>query len=244
MIIIDQGNSSAKIAFLTDSGDILRVISVKIPHDVKIEGFCEIIEASGVLEELKKEEKMYLSSVVLELTSFWVKTFGATVVDGTWELPIKCINKEQRGTDRLMAAVAATERPAIIINLGTATVVDAVSRDNEFLGGMIAPGIMTGIEALAEKTSRLFEVKEIVRPEKALANTNTRDTLLSGIFYHTIGSITAMAEAALKETGESTTIYITGGMAEVIAPYLPFKVILDRYLVIKGVYLVIKHNGM
>ena len=244
MIVIDQGNSSAKIAFLTDCGDILRVVSVKISHDVKIEGFCEVIEANGVLEDLKKEGEIYLSSVVLELTPLWVKAFGATVVDGTWELPIKCINKEQRGTDRLMAAVAATERPAIIINLGTATVVDAVSRDNEFLGGMIAPGIMTGIEALAEKTSRLFEVKEIVMPEKALGNINTRDCLLSGIFHHTIGSISAMAEAARKEVGEDAKVYIIGGMAQTVAPYLPFEVVLDRYLVIKGVYLIVKHNGM
>jgi|GEM_PF-3267693 len=246
MIVVDQGNTQAKICQIEDfSGKITDRASVKIPHDIAYPDFVNLMEDINILADIE-DEKLYLSSVVKELTPYWIKAVKAITVDATWDLPLKCSHKELRGTDRLMMAVAVSEKklPAIIVSLGTATVVDAMDENKEFLGGMIAPGIVTAMQALGEKASQLFCVNDFLKPESPLVKTDTRRTIESGIFYHTVGSITCMVNAAKSVFyGGKATVYLTGGMAEKVAPHLPFKVIIENDLVLRGIYLTAKYKG-
>ena len=201
MIVIDQGNTQAKICQIEDfSGKITDRASVKIPHDIAYPDFVNLMEDINILADIE-DEKLYLSSVVKELTPYWIKAVKAITVD-------------------------------------------AMDENKEFLGGMIAPGIVTAMQALGEKASQLFCVNDFLKPESPLVKTDTRRTIESGIFYHTVGSITCMVNAAKSVFyGGKATVYLTGGMAEEVAPHLPFKVIIENDLVLRGIYLTAKYKG-
>ena len=244
MLAIDQGNSSAKLAWFDLSGNIIRRERLEIDRGISRTDFLRLLSEKGVENGLY--EAAYLSSVVPELTPLWVELAHVKVIDNSWELPIKAMNKETSGTDRLMAAVAAADKknlPAIIVSFGTATVVDGINENGDFIGGMIAPGIITAIDALGEKASQLFGVYDIDRPQNPFG-ADTLEALKSGIFYHTLGSVTAMIKAVGSAFEKPPVIYLTGGMAEKIAPHLPVKAAVDKDLVLRGIYLTANYKGL
>lgn len=86
------------------------------------------------------------------------------------------------GADRIANAVAARELlngPAIVVDVGTATKVEAIAADGTFMGGAISIGLGVSIEALAARASRLFTI-DLSIPTEAIG-TNTVDALRSGI---------------------------------------------------------------
>ena len=86
------------------------------------------------------------------------------------------------GADRIVAAVAAIElsgQPTIIVDFGTATVFDAVSKDGVYLGGAISPGMNVAAEALFLNTSQLRRV-EMVAPNSATGH-NTTEAFHAGL---------------------------------------------------------------
>jgi type III pantothenate kinase len=125
------------------------------------------------------------------------------------------------GPDRLVAALAARElygAPVIVVSLGTATVVDVVSRAGEFVGGAIAPGVETSLVALAAKAARLLPVQFEVAP-RAIA-TNTRDAMIGGAFFGVVGQVKELLARVRSEMGEEAPVVLTGGRAELIADEL------------------------
>jgi type III pantothenate kinase len=122
------------------------------------------------------------------------------------------------GPDRLVAALAARElygTPVIIISVGTATVVDAVSRAGEFLGGAIAPGVEASLAALAQRAARLRAVP-LERAPCALA-TNTRAGMIAGAYFGALGQVKELLARARAEMGEQAPAVLTGGHAELVA---------------------------
>jgi type III pantothenate kinase len=107
-----------------------------------------------------------------------------TFIDHTADFGLK-VNYdplESVGIDRLINASAAAKKygtPVIVCSFGTATVIDAVSKDGEFLGGIIAPGVKTMAAALRENASQLPAV-EIEEPESLIGN-STESAIRSGI---------------------------------------------------------------
>jgi type III pantothenate kinase len=94
---------------------------------------------------------------------------------GTIPIPIRVDRPVEVGADRLINALAAARlhgTPAVVADLGTATTVDAVASDGAFLGGAIAPGLGTGLEALVTGTARLPRV-ELRAPDRVIG----RDTV-------------------------------------------------------------------
>jgi len=124
------------------------------------------------------------------------------------------------GADRLANAVAAHERynrACIVVDFGTATTFDAISRDGEYLGGAIAPGIQISLEALFSRAARLTGV-ELVKPERAIGTTTT-ESLRSGLVYGFAGQVDAVVGRMLHEMGGSALVVATGGHAELIAEH-------------------------
>ena len=105
--------------------------------------------------------------------------------------------------------------PVIIVDLGTATTFDTVSKEGDYLGGAIAPGIATAAEALFTRTAMLPRV-ELVRPKQAIG-TNTIAAMQSGIIFGYVGLIEGMVARIQKELGEKAKVVATGGYAELIA---------------------------
>ena len=124
------------------------------------------------------------------------------------------------GPDRVLHAVAALARhepPLIIVDLGTALVFDAISREGEYLGGAIAPGVGIASRALFERAALLRRVSlEPPRAGSAIGR-NTEHSLQSGICYGYAEMICGMVRRFQAELGGGATVIATGGYAGAIA---------------------------
>ena len=150
------------------------------------------------------------------------------------------------GADMAAVAVGAKEHyplPAIVIDLGTATKILAVTKSGAFIGGIIAPGVKISIEALANRTASLPLIGISNDPPlKNVIGANTLDCMRSGLLYGTAFMIDGMIEHFEKEIGEKCTVIATGGFSSVIKPLCKSDFILDRNLIMTGLLDIYKKN--
>jgi type III pantothenate kinase len=159
-------------------------------------------------------------------------------------MPIRYDNPRDVGADRVVDAVAAVElygAPMIVVDLGTATVFDAVSRDREYLGGAIAPGINLSADALYYNTSQLRRV-ELVAPAEAVGR-NTTTSLQSGIVLGYAGLVTAMVERFKAEIGDDSKVVGTGGLVTLIADHAPVFDDINQELTLVGLDIIYRKNA-
>jgi type III pantothenate kinase len=134
-------------------------------------------------------------------------------------LRIRMDNPREVGADLIANAAAALKfykPPIIIIALGTATAFAVVSKDKEYIGGVIAPGLSISAEALYTRTAALPRV-ELARPKKAMG-TNTQAAMQSGLIFGWAGLIEGIVARIQAELGAKATVVATGGLAGVVAP--------------------------
>jgi type III pantothenate kinase len=130
-------------------------------------------------------------------------------------LKIRYRNPLEVGADKIANAIGAIARfpgrNLLIIDFGTATTLCAVSKDKEYLGGIITPGINTSMEALESRTARLPTV-EIVRPSEVLGR-STVESIQSGLYYGTLATVRSLAASVSAErfAGAPPLIIGTGG---------------------------------
>src|SRR6266576_3603929 len=132
-------------------------------------------------------------------------------------MPVLYENPAEVGADRIVNGVAAFEKyggPCIVVDFGTATTFDAVSRKGEYLGGVIAPGLGISADALFTRTARLQRV-EIRKPVRVVGTT-TVGSLQSGLYFGYLGLVDGILERMLPEMGEDTKVITTGGLAPLI----------------------------
>lgn len=171
-------------------------------------------------------KKVVLCSVVPPLIATFEKLFqqyfatsplvvGAGVKTG---VSIRMDNPREVGADRIVNAAAAHHLyggPVIITDLGTATTFDTVSKEGDYIGGAIAPGIITAAEALFSRAAMLPRV-EMTRPKHAIG-TNTTSAMQSGIVFGYVGLVEGIVVRIQQELGEKAKVVATGGFAELIA---------------------------
>jgi type III pantothenate kinase len=155
-------------------------------------------------------------------------------------------NPEEIGIDRLVnvfATIKLYKTPSIVIDFGTATTFDIISDKNEFLGGVIAPGIKISSATLWEKTEKLPQV-DIVKPSTVIGR-NTINSMQSGIFYGFIGQVDEIISRIIKELEFNKEIYIlaTGGLAKLISPYSKYINNIDLFLTLKGLNILGKERN-
>jgi len=160
-----------------------------------------------------------LTGVFEELIQTYFKVNPLTVTAGVKTgLQISYDNPRDVGADRIVDAVAALELygpPIIIVDFGTATVFDAVSREGIYLGGAISPGISVAAEALFLNTSQLRRA-ELVAPDSAIGQ-NTTEALQSGLVLGYAGLVTGLVGRFKKELGEDAKVVGTGGLAGIMS---------------------------
>ena len=147
------------------------------------------------------------------------------------------------GADRIVDAVAALRLhrpPLIIIDCGTTTVLNAVSRDGDYLGGAIAPGIGMAADALAERAALLRRV-DLQLPKKAIGS-NTAAALQSGILLGFAGLIETMVARFKDEVGDDAWVIGTGGWSELMSQLTPVFDHIDPNLTLTGLRLVYEMN--
>ncbi|MEC9272570.1 MAG: type III pantothenate kinase, partial [Chloroflexota bacterium] len=158
-------------------------------------------------------------------------------------LQINYDNPRDVGADRIVDAVAAIElygQPTIIVDFGTATVFDAVSKDGVYLGGAISPGMNVAAEALFLNTSQLRRV-EMVAPNSAIGQ-NTTEALQSGLVLGYTGLVTGMVARFKKELGENAKVVGTGGLADIIAQETDVFDAINPDLTLIGLRLIYRKN--
>ena len=158
-------------------------------------------------------------------------------------LPILYDNPRDVGADRIADAVAAIDlygAPAIVVDLGTATVFDAISRSGEYLGGAIAPGINLAADSLFFNTSQLRRV-ELVAPKSAIGRSTTT-SLQSGLVLGYAGLITTMVQRFKDEIGQDATVIGTGGLVNMIAREAPVFHEINQDLTLEGLRLIYRMN--
>jgi type III pantothenate kinase len=129
-------------------------------------------------------------------------------------------NPTEVGADRIVNAAAAFERvkgSCIVVDFGTATTFDCVSRKGEYLGGAIAPGPLMAAQSLAEKTAKLPWLGALRPPKNAVGRT-TVDSMCSGLFYGYVGLTDELLRRLKKEMGGTPDVLATGGWAALLAP--------------------------
>jgi type III pantothenate kinase len=141
------------------------------------------------------------------------------------------------GADRIVNALAAVEiygSPAIVVDFGTATTFDLVSRDGEYLGGVICPGIRISAEALFARAAKLPRI-EIKKPPRLVGDSTTM-SMQSGIFYGYVSLVEGILRRMLAEIGEARVI-ATGGLAPLIGSYVSEIETIDLDLTLHGLHL-------
>ena len=152
-------------------------------------------------------------------------------------------NPREVGADRVVNAAAAHHLyggPLIVIDFGTATTLDALSKEGDYLGGAIAPGIGIAAEALFERASKLPRV-ELIPPEHAIGK-NTVTTMQSGIIFGYVGLIEGLVTRIKQELGGEAYVVATGGLAEVIATETKVIDTVDMHLTLIGLRLIHELN--
>jgi type III pantothenate kinase len=148
------------------------------------------------------------------------------------------------GPDRIVDAVAALSMhkpPLIVVDLGTATVFDAVSRQGDYLGGAIAPGIGLSSDALVQHAEGLRRVELQSAPRQAIG-TNTTMAMQSGIIFGYVSLVEGMIARFKNEIGDDAWVVGTGGWAETIARETKVFDYLDADLTLNGLRLLYEMN--
>jgi type III pantothenate kinase len=143
------------------------------------------------------------------------------IVDARSPLPIRLDVDEPLtvGADRLINTLAASrlfERDAIVVDMGTATTFDCTTSDGVFLGGVIAPGIMTSAETLTRRTSKL-PATELAVPARVIGR-RTEECIQAGVMFGAAESIDGIVRR-IKQSWprpESPMVVATGGLAEMM----------------------------
>ena len=158
---------------------------------------------------------------------------------------IKTDHPAEVGADRIVNAVAAFARyrqAVIVVDFGTAITFDCVSAANEYLGGVIVPGIAISLDALASRTAKLPPVDISTPPPKAIG-TNTVDAIKSGLLFGYGALVDGIISRLRKEYLPDKPIVIaTGGMAALIAPYTETIVQVEPMLTLEGLRLLYDEN--
>jgi type III pantothenate kinase len=166
---------------------------------------------------------------------------------------IRYENPREVGADKIVNAVAALKLyggPAIIVDFGTATTFCAVNERNDYLGGVICPGIKISAEALFEKASKLTRV-EIAKPRHVIGRT-TVASMQSGLVHGFVGQVDhivarikdeMVAERLTGLSPQDIRVIATGGMARLIAPESASIREVNPLLTLEGLRIIHEMNG-
>jgi type III pantothenate kinase len=237
LLAVDIGNSAIKFGLF--EGEVLTskfsiptkrnaaIDEISLAVDDRLSNSIDAAIVCSVVPEIDPPMRDFLRGLVETNPVF---------LDNSFDFGLKINYKplDALGTDRLVNASAAVEKygaPCIVCSLGTATTIDVVSADREFLGGIIAPGLDALTDALHSKAPRLPKV-EVSRPKSVIGN-STSGSIQSGIYYGYVSLIEGLLVRLRSESGV-TRIVGTGGNAENLSAEFAGIMSVDPDLTLRG----------
>ena len=153
-------------------------------------------------------------------------------------LNIRCDDSREVGADRIVNCVSAIVNygenvPMIVVDFGTATTFNIISANNEFIGGVISPGIKGSLDSLVNGTAKLPRV-EIEAPKSIIAK-NTVTNMQAGIVFGFAGLTEYIVKRIKKELkAPKVKTIATGGFSTIIAKEIEGIDVVDKLLTLKG----------
>ena len=244
-IIGDIGNTEVKICLIDNNFKIKKKINIKSTATSNL--FIKK-KLKPILKEKTKIDCIVFSSVVPAIYRKFSFFFKSTINKKVIEIKslrlnklinIK-VNKKQVGSDRLANSIATLDKKNnyIVIDFGTATTFDVIIK-NQYLGGIISPGINLSLNTLVNKASLIPKIN--LKKITYVIGKNTNEAVRSGFFWGYAGLIDNMIKLIKKQTKSDFKIILTGGLADLYKNSISTKCKVDRDLTIKGIIKITKN---
>lgn len=147
------------------------------------------------------------------------------------------------GADRILngvAAFAAYGGPVVVVDFGTATTFDVITRRGEYAGGVICPGIGISADALFQRAARLPRV-DVGHPGRVIGR-STVASIQAGLYFGYASMCEGIIARIRAELGEPVRVVATGGLAETLAKEIPSIEAVDPVLTLTGLRLIWERN--
>ena len=239
LLVGDIGNTETKICLINSKKKIVRkiIFSSKNITRKQLIGKIKILKLKS-----KNIKKCLFCSVVpntYKIIKIYLKKFynikSFELKDLKLENLIKIkVNKRQIGSDRLANAISVIDNKNnyIIVDFGTATNFDVVI-NNQYIGGILAPGLELSLNNLIEKASLIPKID--IAKTKNVIGKNTKSAIRSGFYHGYSGLIDNIIKLIIKQTKKSYKIILTGGLAHLFKNSIKGKVLINKDLTINGI---------
>lgn len=222
LLAVDIGNSNTVLGVFDDAelvdswrvrtnahatADEIALLYRGLLGDMPVDGVAVCSTVPAVLREVRRIAMRAFAGVPMVVVEPGVRTGVPVLID----------NPKEAGADRIMNTLAAHHLyggPAIVVDFGTSTNFDVVSRRGEFLGGALAPGIEIALDALAARAAQLRKVELV--PPKSVIGKSTVEALQSGMIYGVVGQVDGLVRRITAELGGRAAVIATGGLAPLI----------------------------
>ncbi|MEA2642502.1 MAG: type pantothenate kinase [Chloroflexota bacterium] len=252
LLAVDIGNSAVKLCVFRQSKVVARM---RVPTDLA----CTADELGSQLNKLLAQseirpgaiDRVVLCSVVPALTAPFVKAIhqyvgyvplvvGPQLATG---LHFGSYDPTTLGADRIANVVAARElygAPAVVVDCGTATNLEVLGRDGTFMGGVIAPGMVTAFDGLVAKAAQLRRIG--LEPPPHAIGTSTVECLQSGTLLGHVALVEGLLARIRAEMQDTPRIVGTGGLIDVVAAQTTHIDVVDHDLTVQGLRLLAELN--
>jgi len=245
LIVLDIGNTNIKSALF--AGNQLMDFTAHSKTNEAIEYINKTTINEAAICSVNPTSQKIVNNIILAKS---VSIFEANIKN-KFNLTTKYETPATLGMDRVCSSVGALEiamneklisktQFLITIDFGTATTINVVTPDRQFIGGLIIPGINTMLNSLNEKTAQL-PLPDLQSYQGVIGN-STNSSIISGVITATTGSINETVNKLREDSKQDPVIFVTGGNARFILPHIKNKVIYNEALVLKGLKLIYDMN--
>ncbi|MFH1861636.1 MAG: type III pantothenate kinase [bacterium] len=253
LLAIDVGNTNVTLGiFITDCLQHHWRLATKVSRtsDEAWIALHHLCQSENV--DLQQIRGVAISSVVPDLTSIFVDMVKQRFdlnpyevrADTAPSLKIHYHDPLAVGADRICNAVAGFEKhggPLIIVDFGTATTYDIISRGGEYLGGIITPGIELAVQILHYNAARLPKVP-LLFPPQIIAKT-TDASIQAGLLYGAVEALAGLVRRIWDELGDQGKVITTGGLSTLITAHSDVISAVEPFLVLEGLRLLYERHG-
>lgn len=252
-LVVDVGNTETVLGLATSPTELAAHwrVSSMVPRTVDETTVLLRALLAGSPSVAGDIDQAVLGSVVPSATHSWVRSLGQIVggpvvtVGPTLPLPIRLDVEEPMtvGADRIVNTLAAMEmyhRDTIAVDLGTATTFDCISAEGVFLGGVISPGLSSGLEWLGKRTAKLPRVE--LEPPQQVIGRRTETCIQSGVFLSAVEAVDGIVRRIKAEWEKPDALVVaTGGFAKVVGPHLATVDRTEPFLTLYGLAMAGRH---